>query len=228
LNLLDGIDEQNASKKLNLIFHLPYTIKGDALQARASARINSIEDQLENSPHGVACVDASEKITQLNRSIDNDLLPQIKYLTEELYLQLGMTKAIVDGTAGEKELLNYYTRTIEPILNSITNEFARKYLTKTARTQGQNIMYFRDPFKLVPVEQLANIADKFSRNEIFTPNEIRAIVGYQPTNDPKADELRNRNMPQQDPQEQYGIPQDTKTNIQQNIIDLNAYGDQYK
>lgn len=194
LNLLDAVDEQSSSGKLDLIIQLPYVIKSDARRQQAEARRKDIEMQLSGSKYGIAYTDGTERITQLNRSVDNNLMKQIEYLTSMLYSQLGITQSILDGTADEKTMLNYYNRTIEPILSAIVDEMKRKFLTKTARSQLQSISFFRDPFKLVPVEQLAEIADKLTRNEIATSNEIRSIMGWKPSNDPKADELRNKNL----------------------------------
>lgn len=194
LNLLDYVDEQVGSDKLNLIIQLPYAVKSDMQKNRAKDRINSIEDQLTNNKYGIAYIDSTEKVTQLNRSIDNDLLKQVEYLTNLLYSQLGITQSVMDGTADEKTMLNYTNRSVEPIISAIVDEMKRKFLTKTARTQGQSIAFFRDPFKLVPVDNIAEIADKFTRNEIMTPNEIRQVIGMMPAADPQADELRNRNI----------------------------------
>lgn len=196
LNLLDAIDEQSGSGKLDLIIQLPYVIKTDARQQQADKRIKSIEDQLRNSPFGIAYTDGTEKITQLNRPVENNLMKQIEYLTSMLYSQLGITQAILDGSADEKTMLNYYDRTIEPIVSAIADEMKRKFLTKTARTQRQSISFFRDPFKLVPVSDLAEIADKMTRNEIMTSNEIRQVIGLKPSKDPKADQLVNSNLNQ--------------------------------
>ena len=194
LNLLDVIDEQSGAGKLDLIIQLPYIIKTEARKQQAEARRKDIEMQLANSKYGIAYTDGTEHITQLNRSVDNNLMKQIEYLTDMLYSQLGITKEILDGTANEQQMLNYYNRTIEPIMSALTDEMKRKFLTKTARTQGQSIVFFRDPFKLVPVNQMAEIADKFTRNEIMSSNEIRQIVGMKPVDDAKADELRNKNL----------------------------------
>lgn len=194
LNLLDYIDEQVASDKMNLIIQLPYAVKSPLQRDRAEDRIKSIENQLQNNKYGIAYVDATEKVTQLNRSIDNDLLSQIEYLQTMLYSQLGITQAVMDGTADEQAMLNYTNRTVEPIISAIVDEMKRKFLTKTARTQGQSIAFFKDPFKLVPVNNIAEIADKFTRNEIMTPNEIRQVIGMMPASDPEADQLRNRNI----------------------------------
>lgn len=198
MNLMDVIDAQAGSTKLDLILQLPYTIKTERKQEEANKRIKMIEDQLQNSPYGVAYVDGTEKITQLNRSLENNLMGQIEYLTNMLYGQLGITKEVFDGTADEKTTLNYYNSTVEPILAAITDEMKRKFLTKTARSQGQSLMYIRDPFKLVAVGEIAEIADKFSRNEILTGNELRGIVGFMPSDDANADMLYNPNMPYED------------------------------
>ena len=194
LALLDVTDEQTASGKLDLIIQLPYVIKTDARRQQAETRRKDIEMQLAGSKYGIAYTDGTEKITQLNRSVENNLMKQVEYLTNQLYSQLGITQAILDGTADDKTMLNYYSRTIEPIVAAIADEMKRKFLTKTARTRGQSIQFFRDPFRLVPVNDIAEIADKFTRNEIMTSNEIRQIVGMKPSDDPKADELRNSNI----------------------------------
>lgn len=194
LNLLDVVDEQTSSGKLDLIIQLPYVIKSDARRKQAEERRKDIEMQLSGSKYGIAYTDGTERITQLNRPAENNLMSQVQYLTDMLYSQLGLTQAILDGSADDKTMLNYYNRTIEPILSAIVDELKRKFLTKTARSQNQTIMYFRDPFKLVPVNDIAEIADKFTRNEIMTSNEIRQIVGMKPSKDPEADELRNKNL----------------------------------
>ena len=194
LNLLDVVDEQTSSGKLDLIIQLPYVIKSDARRQQAEDRRKDIEMQLSGSKYGIAYTDGTEKITQLNRPAENNLMKQVEYLTAMLYSQLGLTQAILDGTADDKTMLNYYNRTIEPIISAVVDEIKRKFLTKTARTQRQSIMYFRDPFKLVPVNDIAEIADKFTRNEILSSNEIRQIVGLKPSDDPEADELRNKNL----------------------------------
>lgn len=196
LSLLDVTDENTASGKLDLIMQLPYTIKTEARRKQAEDRRKDIEMQLASSKYGIAYADATERITQLNRPVENNLMKQIEYLTSMLYSQLGITQTILDGTADDKTMLNYYNRTIEPIVSAIVDEMKRKFLTKTARTQKQSIMFFRDPFKLVPINDIAEIADKFTRNEIMTSNEIRQIVGMKPSDDPKADELRNSNISQ--------------------------------
>lgn len=194
LNLLDVIDEQSGAGKLDLIIQLPYVVKTESRRQQAEKRRKDIEDQLAGSKYGIAYTDGTEKIQQLNRSLDNQLMGQIEYLTSMLYGQLGITDEIIKGTADDKTMLNYFNRTIEPILSAITDEFKRKFLTKTARSQGQSIMFFRDPFKLVPVEQVAEIADKFTRNEIASTNEMRSVIGWKPVDDPRADELRNKNL----------------------------------
>lgn len=196
LILKDMVDESTGANQFNMIVQLPYTIKTDTRMAEAEKRKKKIEEQLTDSKYGIAYIDATEKITQLNRPLENNLLEQIRDLTNQLYGQLGLTAEIINGTADEKAMLNYYNRTIEPILAALCDEMRRKFLTKTGRTQGQSIMYFQDHFKLVPVNNIADIADKFTRNEIMTANEIRSVIGMMPSDDPKADELRNSNMPQ--------------------------------
>ena len=193
LNILDAIDEQSGSGKLDLIIQLPYVIKSEARQQQAEKRRKDIEDQLKG-PYGIAYTDGTEKITQLNRPVENNLMKQIEYLMNQLYGQIGMTPSVLDGTASEQEMLNYNNRTIEPILSAIVGAMKRSFLTKTARTQGQTIMFFRDHFKLVPVSQIAEIADKFTRNEILSSNEVRQIIGMKPSDDPKADQLINSNI----------------------------------
>lgn len=204
LNLLDAIDEQSGSGKLDLIIQLPYVIKTEARRKQAKERIDGIEQQLRDSPFGIAYTDGTERITQLNRPVENNLMKQIEYLTNMLYSQLGITQAIMDGSASEQEMLNYHNRTIEPIVSAIVDEFKRKFLTKTARSQGQSIMFFRDPFKLVPISQMAEIGDKFTRNKILTSNEIRSKIGFKPSKDPSADKLENANIRQ--PAEQSSTP----------------------
>jgi hypothetical protein len=194
LNLLDVIDEQSGSGKLDLIIQLPYVIRTEARRQQAENRRKDIENQLSGSKYGIAYTDGTEHITQLNRSVNNNLMSQIEYLTSMLYSQLGITQSILDGTADEKTMLNYNNRTIEPIISAIVDEMKRKFLTKTARSQHQSISFSRDPFKLVPVNDIAEIADKFTRNEIMTSNEIRQVVGMKPSEDPRADELRNKNL----------------------------------
>lgn len=194
LNLLDVIDEQSGSGKLDLIIQLPYVIKTEARRQQAENRRKDVEAQLSGTKYGIAYADGTERITQLNRSVNNNLMSQIEYLTSMLYSQLGITQSILDGTADEKTMLNYNNRTIEPIISAIVDEMKRKFLTKTARSQSQSISFFRDPFKLVPVNDIAEIADKFTRNEIMTSNEIRQVIGMKPSDDPRADELRNKNL----------------------------------
>ena len=196
LNLLDFIDEQSGSGKLDLIIQLPYIIKTEARREQAEKRRKDIENQFAGSKYGIAYTDGTEKITQLNRPIENNLMKQIEYLTNMLYSQLGITQSVLDGTADEQTMLNYNNRTIEPIVSAIVDEMKRKFLSKTARSQLQSILFFRDPFKLVPVNNIAEIADKFTRNEILTSNEIRQIIGIKPSNDPKADQLINSNISQ--------------------------------
>lgn len=197
LGLLDSIDEQSGSGKLDMIIQLPYVIKTEARRQQAEQRRKDIEFQLKGSQYGIAYTDGTEKVVQLNRPAENNLLAQVTYLTEMLYAQLGLTPAVMDGTADEATMLNYMNRTIEPIVGAIADEMKRKFLTKTARTQGQSIEYFRDPFRLVPLAQLAELADKFTRNEVMSSNELRGKIGLRPSKDPKADELRNSNMPAQ-------------------------------
>lgn len=201
LNLLDVVDEQSGSGKLDLIIQLPYVIKTQARKQQAEERRKQIEDQLAGSKYGIAYADGTERITQLNRSVENNLLKTVEYLTNMLYGQLGLSEAVMNGTADEKEMLNYNNRTVEPIVSAIVDAMKWKFLTKTARSQGQSIMFFRDPFKLVPVENVAEIADKFTRNEIMSSNEFRQVIGMKPSDDPKADELRNANIsaPNEDP-----------------------------
>ena len=196
LNLLDAVDEQSSSGKLDLIIQLPYVIKTEARRKQAEKRRKDIEQQLAGSKYGIAYTDGTERITQLNRSLENNLMKQIEYLTSMLYSQLGITQSILDGTADDKTMLNYYNRTIEPIIAAIVDEMKRKFLSKTARSKNKSIKFFRDPFKLVPVADLAEISDKFTRNEIATSNEIRQVIGWKPSDDPKADELRNSNLSQ--------------------------------
>lgn len=202
LALLDSIDEQSGSGKLDLIIQLPYVVKSEARRQQAEKRRKDIEMQLAGSKYGIAYTDGTEKITQLNRSLENNLLKQIEYLMAQVYSQLGLTQAIMEGTADDKTMLNYYDRTVEPLVAAVADAMKRVFLTKTARTQMQSITYFRNPFKLVPVNDLAEIADKFTRNEIMTSNEIRQIVGMKPSNDPKADELRNSNLNHPDEKQQ--------------------------
>lgn len=194
LNLLDAVDEQSSSGKLDLIIQLPYVIKTEARRKQAENRRFEIERQLAGSKYGIAYTDGTERITQLNRSVENNLLKQIEYLTSMLYGQLGITQAVLDGTADEKTMLNYYNRTVEPIVSVLVDAMKRSFLSKTARTQKQTIMFFNSPFKLVPVNDIAEIADKFTRNEIMTSNELRQVIGMKPSDDPKSDELRNSNI----------------------------------
>ena len=194
LALLDVVDEQSSSGKLDLIIQLPYVVKSQTRKEQAEERRKQIETQLTGSKYGIAYTDGTERITQLNRPVENNLLKQVEYLTNMLYGQLGITEEVLKGTADEKTMLNYYNRTIEPILSAISLEFKRKFLTKTARSQGQSIEFYRDPFRLVPVNDMAEIADKFTRNEIMTSNEIRQVIGMKPSDDPKADELNNSNL----------------------------------
>lgn len=196
LNLLDYVDDQSSSGKLDLIIQLPYQIKTDLQKERAQDRKKDIEDQLQNSKYGIAYIDASEHVTQLNRPVNNNLLDQIADLTDKLYSQLGITPEIMNGTAPEAVMKNYYKRTINPIVEALADEMKRKFLTKTARSQGQSILYFNDVFGLIPASELAELADKFTRNEIATSNEIRGVIGFKPSKDPKADELRNSNLNQ--------------------------------
>lgn len=194
LAILDAIDEQSGSGKLDLIIQLPYTVRTETRKKQASDRRKAVEDQLQNSKYGIAYIDSTEKVIQLNRAAENNLLNQIQYLMNLAYAQLGISEAVFNGTASEAENLNYYNRTVEPFCGAIANEMKRKFLTKTARTQLQSIYYFRDPFKLVPVAQIAEIMDKFTRNEIASTNEMRGIIGWKPSDDPRADELRNKNL----------------------------------
>lgn len=213
LNLLDSIDEQSGAGKLDLIIQLPYIIKTDARRQQAEQRRKEIEMQLAGSKYGIAYTDGTERVTQLNRPVENNLMKQIEYLTSMLYSQLGFHQTILDGTADEKTMLNYTNRTIEPIASAIVDELKRKFLTKTARTQGQSIEFFRNPFRLVPINNIAEIADKFTRNEILTSNEIRQIIGMKPSDDPKADKLINSNIAQ--PVDQMAYPED----VDQSVMD---------
>lgn len=205
LSLLDATDEQSASGKLDLIIQLPYAVKSELKRQQAEERRKDIEDQLMNGKYGIAWTDGTEKITQLNRSVENNLMKQIEYLTNLFYSQLGVTQSVMDGTADEKTMLNYNNRTIEPLVAAVVDEVKRKFLTKTARTKGQSISYFTDPFKLVPVDNIAEIADKFTRNEIMTSNEIRQIIGMKPSDDPKADRLINSNISQPNQGEELAV-----------------------
>ena len=231
LNLLDVVDEQSGSGKLDLIVQLPYVVKTPARRQQAEERRKLIEEQLSDSKYGIAYADGTERITQLNRSVENNLLKTVEYLTNMLYGQLGISEAVMNGTADEKEMLNYNNRTIEPIVSAIVDAMKWKFLTKTARTQGQSIMFFRDPFKLVPVENVAEIADKFTRNEIMSSNEFRQVIGMKPSDDPKADELRNANIsaPNEDPiplsDEAAALsPQDEDQNVSGGDIPISELG----
>ena len=195
LNLLDAVDEQSASGKLDIIIQLPYVIKTEARRQEAEKRLKEVEFQLKGSQYGIAYTDGTEKITQLNRPAENNLMAQVEYLTTLLYSQLGITDTVMNGTADETTMLNYYNRTVEPLLRAMTEAMIRTFLTKTARAQGQSIVYIRNPFSLVPVKDLAEIADKFTRNEVLSSNDMRSIIGFQPSKDPKADQLLNKNLP---------------------------------
>lgn len=225
LSILDAIDEQSGSGKLDLIIQLPYVIKTPARREQAEIRRKDIEMQLSGSKYGIAYTDGTERITQLNRPVENNLMTQIQYLTKMLYSQLGLTEAVFDGTADEKTMLNYYNRSVIPILKVIIAEFKRKFLTKTARTQNQSIEYFKDAFAFVPVTELANIADKFTRNEILSSNEIRSVIGYRPSKDPAAEELRNKNLnknqgdQQSIPGGQNGVTSDQAMVLFQGLLD---------
>lgn len=219
LNLLDSIDEQNSSGKLDLIIQLPYIIKTEARREQAEKRRKDIEQQLNGSKYGIAYTDGTERITQLNRPVENNLMTQIEYLTSMLYSQSGITQGVLDGSADDKTMMNYYSRTIEPILSAIADEMKRKFLTKTARSQGQSIAFFRDPFSLVPVSEISEMADKFTRNEIMTSNEIRQIIGMKPSDDPNADQLRNKNLNQSETE---------KEEIQNEEMPFQWLGDQGK
>lgn len=219
LNLLDSIDEQNSSGKLDLIIQLPYIIKTEARREQAEKRRKDIEQQLNGSKYGIAYTDGTERITQLNRPVENNLMSQIEYLTSMLYSQSGITQGVLDGSADDKTMMNYYSRTIEPILSAIADEMKRKFLTKTARSQGQSIAFFRDPFSLVPVSEISEMADKFTRNEIMTSNEIRQIIGMKPSDDPNADQLRNKNLNQSETE---------KEEIQNEEMPFQWLGDQGK
>lgn len=226
MNLLDNIDEKNGSGKLDLLLKLPYSLRNERHKEQAKERKQAIEDQLVNSKFGIAYIDSTEQVTQLNRPVENSLPDQIKYLTEQFYSQIGLTQNVFNGTANEAEMLNYYTRTIEPIVSAICDELTRKFLTKTARAQKQSFCFFRDPFSLVPAEKIADIADRFTRNEILSSNEVRSIVGYKPVNDERADQLRNKNL-----NEQFGAPPPVSTNPNaseyQDEYDEYAYDEDY-
>lgn len=223
LSLLDAVDEQSGSGKLDLIIQLPYTIKTEARRQQAEARRKEIEVQLTNSKYGIAYTDGTERITQLNRPIENNLMKQIEYLTSMLYSQLGITQSILDGTADEKTMLNYYSRSIEPIISAIVDELKRKFLTRTARSQLQSFLFFRDPFKLVPITEIATIADTFTRNEILSSNEVRQLIGIKPSSDPKADQLRNSNLNQTE--DDYYVDPGNETEYDSGKTD--DYGDDY-
>lgn len=228
LNLLDDVDEQNGSGKLNMIVQLPYAVRHELKKQQAEERRQDIEDQLCNSKYGLAYIDSTEHVIQLNRSVDNNLMSQIEYLTNMLFSQLGITQGILDGTADEKTMLNYYNRTVEPIVSAIADEMKRKFLTKTARAQNQSIVCFRDPFKLVPVSEISEIADKFTRNEIMTSNEIRQVIGMMPSKDPKADELRNKNLSKPSEEEvvskiQNGDKEKQSNEKESNVVTANGW-----
>ena len=227
LSLLDAVDEQSGSGKLDLIIQLPYTIKTEARRQQAEARRKEIEVQLTNSKYGIAYTDGTERITQLNRPIENNLMKQIEYLTSMLYSQLGITQSILDGTADEKTMLNYYSRSIEPIISAIVDELKRKFLTRTARSQLQSFLFFRDPFKLVPITEIATIADTFTRNEILSSNEVRQLIGIKPSSDPKADQLRNSNLNQTE--DDYYVDPGNETEYDSNKTDdyEGEYGTNY-
>ena len=210
LSLLDYVDEQTSSGKLDLIIQLPYIIKTDARRQQAEIRRKDIERQLSGSKYGIAYTDGTEKITQLNRGVENNIWAEAKDLTTMLYNQLGLTESVFNGTAKEEEMINYYNRTVDPILSAISEEFERKFISKTARSQGQAIRYFRNPFRLIPVSSLAEIADKFTRNEILSSNEIRTQIGYRPSDDPAADELRNSNLNRSDNERPAEVPNPSK------------------
>lgn len=216
LSLLDSVDEKRNSSKLNMIIQLPYVTRNEMKKQQAEERIKSLENQLENSPHGIAYSDGTEKIIQLNRPLENELMSEVEYLTNQLYQQLTMTPGVLDGTADDKTMNNYYSRTVEPILNTIVEEFKRKFLSKTARSQGQSIMYFRDPFKLAPISSVAELADKFTRNTIMTANEIRQAIGMRPSQDPRADELKNANISESKDQEHINV---NGQDITQEVVD---------
>ena len=224
LNLLDVVDEQSSSGKLDLIIQLPYVIKTQARREQAETRRKDIENQLSGSKYGIAYTDGTERITQLNRSVENNLMTQIEYLTRMLYSQLGFTQSILDGTADDKTMMNYYSRTIEPILAAIVIEMKRKFLTKTARTQRHSIEFYRDPFKLVPVNELAEITDKLTRNEIISSNEVRQKIGMKPSSDPGADELRNKNISRPNGDEKDSIDTGELEKLKQQLKEENQNG----
>ena len=216
LNLLDYVDEQTSSGKLDLIIQLPYTLRTESRRTQAENRRKDIEMQLSGSKYGIAYIDGTERVTQLNRPAENNLLAQVELLSTQVYSEVGIAKSVIDGDADEMAMLNYHNRVIEPIASAISKEFTRKFLTKTAITQGQRVLFFMDPFKLVPISQIAEIADKFTRNEIMSPNEIRPIVGLKPVNDPEADELRNRNLNKQLSPDEAAQPTTTEEESNQN------------
>lgn len=216
LNLLDAVDEQSSAGKLDLIIQLPYVVKTPLRKEQAENRRKELEQQLAGSQYGIAYTDGTERITQLNRPIENNLMKQVEYLTNMLYSQLGITQSVMDGTADEQTMLNYYNRTIEPIISAIVDEMKRKFLTKTARTQKQSIQFFRDPFKLVPVGQMAEIADKMTRNEIMTSNEIRQEIGMKPSKEPNADQLRNKNLSAPSEGVNAPVPEVAEENVETN------------
>ena len=223
LNLLDAVDEASSSGKLDLIIQLPYVIKTEARRQQAEERRKMIEDQLSNGKLGIAYTDGTEHVIQLNRAVENNLMTQIEYLTSMLFSQLGITQGILDGTADDKTMNNYYTRTIEPLVSAIVDEMKRKFLSKTARTRGQSIMYFRNPFKLVPISEIPDMADKFTRNEILTSNEVRQIVGFKPSDDPKADKLINANINQASAEEKDAIVEDQLAGNEMSEEEYEAY-----
>ena len=216
LNLLDYVDEQTSSGKLDLIIQLPYTLRTESRRTQAENRRKDIEMQLSGSKYGIAYIDGTERVTQLNRPAENNLLAQVELLSTQVYSEVGIAKSVIDGDADEMAMLNYHNRVIEPIASAISKEFTRKFLTKTAITQGQRVLFFMDPFKLVPISQIAEIADKFTRNEIMSPNEIRPIVGLKPVKDPEADELRNRNLNKQLSPDEAAQPTTTEEESNQN------------
>ena len=221
MNLLDAVDDRSNSGKLDMIIQLPYVVKSQLRKEQAEKRRMEIEQQLTGSKYGIAYTDGTERITQLNRPIENNLQAQIEYLTTQLYSHLGITPEILNGTADEKTMLNYYSRTIEPILSAITDEMRRKFLTKTARTQGQSVLFIRDPFKLVPISSIADVADKFTRNAILSSNELRALVGFKPVDDAQADELRNKNLNQSD--NEGPVPMTTDEDYQNGMTEEEDY-----
>lgn len=225
LSMMDSVDEQSSSGKLDMIIQLPYVIKSDARRQQAEQRRKDIEFQLKGSQYGIAYTDGTEKITQLNRSVENNLLKQIEFLVTQLYAELGLTAEVMNGTADEAAMINYFNRTIGPVVQAITEAMKRSFLTKTARTRGQSILFFRDPFALVPMQQIAEIADKFTRNEILSSNEIRQAIGFRPSKDPKADQLVNSNMPQQDPTAGGSLDNGGGDQLQSGLDELNGIVD---